>query len=341
MLRNKYRFIYMTLLGILLSFILTLFVPCENGPIPRLADFLQSVFITIIVWEGNLRIDSRLNHHYSWIKQPVKRILIHLPVSVIYSALIIFILSYFVNRFTNHILFNRKDFLQVSLVILGSLVLMSVLLLTIEISTQFFRHWKNSLVEIEKYRAENLQAQLQNLKNQINPHFLFNNLSVLSSLVYKDKDKAVEFINQLSKVYRYLLDNQNSELVTVEQELLFIRSYIFLLDIRFGHNLIIRTNIKKEDLSRVIPPMALQILIENAIKHNETSSEFPLSISVVSEEEKIIVTNNLQLRPQHEPGSQTGLQNIRARYQFFTALPVEVIQNPSSFIVKIPLLSTK
>ena len=153
--------------------------------------------------------------------------------------------------------------------------------------------------------------------------------------------KAVEFINQLSKVYRYLLDNQNSELVTVEQELLFIRSYIFLLDIRFGHNLIIRTNIKKEDLSRVIPPMALQILIENAIKHNETSSEFPLSISVVSEEEKIIVTNNLQLRPQHEPGSQTGLQNIRARYQFFTALPVEVIQNPSSFIVKIPLLSTK
>ena len=87
--------------------------------------------------------------------------------------------------------------------------------------------------------------------------------------------------------------------------------------------------------------MALQILIENAIKHNETSSEFPLSISVVSEEEKIMVANNLQLRPQHEPGSQTGLQNIRARYQFFTASPVEVIQNASSFIVKIPLLSAK
>ena len=196
--------------------------------------------------------------------------------------------------------------------------MMSILLLSIEISTQFFRHWKNSLVEIEKYRAESLQAQLQNLKNQINPHFLFTNMSVLSSLVYKDQDKAVEFINQLSKVYRYLLDNQNNELVTVEEELIFIRSYIFLLHIRFDQNLIIKTEVKKEDRAWLIPPMALQILIENAIKHNEASSEHPLAISIISEDEKLVVGNNLQLRPQHEPGSKTGLENIRARYKFFT-----------------------
>ena len=196
--------------------------------------------------------------------------------------------------------------------------MMSILLLSIEISTQFFRHWKNSLVEIEKYRAESLQAQLQNLKNQINPHFLFNNMSVLSSLVYKDQDKAVEFINQLSKVYRYLLDNQNNELVTVEEELTFIRSYIFLLHIRFDQNLIIKTEVKKEDRTWLIPPMALQILIENAIKHNEASSEHPLAISIISEDEKLVVENNLQLRSQHEPGSKTGLENIRARYKFFT-----------------------
>ena len=129
--------------------------------------------------------------------------------------------------------------------------------------------------------------------------------------------------------------------MTIDQELIFIRSYIFLLHIRFDRNLIINTDIKKDHLQRFIPPMALQILIENAIKHNETSSEHPLYISIVTEGEHLIVTNNLQLRPQHEPGSQTGLQNIKARYAFFTEKTVEVIQENQSFIVRIPILSSK
>jgi LytS/YehU family sensor histidine kinase len=304
-------------------------------------DFLISIAITIMVWEGNLRIDHWLNRKYPWITMPGKRILVHLLISTLYSAFIILSISFIFNRFTNSLAISGKDFLKITSIILAALVLMSVLLLTLEISAQFFRHWKNSLVEIEKYRAESLQAQLQNLKNQINPHFLFNNMSVLSSLVYKDQDKAVEFINQLSRVYRYLLDNQNNELVTVDEELVFIRSYVFLLQIRFDRNLAISVEVKKEDLARLIPPMALQILIENAIKHNEASSEHPLTISVYSAEEKLVVTNNLQLRHQHEPGSQTGLQNIRARYRFFTDRPVEVLEENNSFIVKIPLLSTK
>jgi two-component system, LytTR family, sensor kinase len=338
---DRKRFIYMILLGILITLVLNIFIPDKNWKIIHFYDFLVSIFITIIVWEGNLRIDHWLNQKYPWITSPAKRIIIHLVLSVGYSAISIFLAAFLFNCFSNELSFSGKDFVRVTLIILGVLVLMSILLLTIEISTQFFRHWKNSLVEIEKYRAESLQAQLQNLKNQINPHFLFNNLSVLSSLVYKDQDKAVEFINQLSKVYRYLLDNQNSELVTVEQELLFLRSYIFLLHIRFDNSLIIKTDIKKEDQLRLIPPIALQILIENAIKHNETSSEFPLLISILSKDEKLIVENDLRLRSQHEPGSQTGLQNIRDRYKFFTPNTVEVIQNTKSFIVKIPLLSSK
>ena len=328
----------MILLGIMITLALNLFIPGKEGKILHFYDFLVSILITILVWEGNLRIDHWLNRKYPWITRPGKRILVHLFLSVGYSAVSIFIAAFLFNLFSNELPFNGKEFVRVTMIILGVLVMMSILLLSIEISTQFFNHWKNSLVEIEKYRAESLQAQLQNLKNQINPHFLFNNLSVLSSLVYKDQDKAVEFINQLSKVYRYLLDNQSSELVPVEDELVFIRSYIYLLQIRFDRNLVITTEVKKEDLNKLIPPMALQILLENAIKHNEASSDHPLSISIVSEEEKLIVSNNLQLRPQHEPGSQTGLKNIRARYAFFTEKPVEVLQTKDSFIVKIPLL---
>lgn len=331
----------MFLLGVLITLGLNLYIPGKSGQIIHYYDFLISIAITILVWEGNLRIDEWLNLRYPWISGPGKRIMVHLALSVGYSALTIFIAAFLFNCLSNEMPFSGKEFVKVTLIILGVLVLMSVLLLTIEISSQFFKHWKNSLVEIEKYRAESLQAQLQNLKNQINPHFLFNNLSVLSSLVYKDQDKSVEFINQLSKVYRYLLDNQNSELVTVEQELLFINSYTYLLRIRFGSNLIISTDVKKADMARLIPPMALQILIENAMKHNELSSDHPLTISLKSADETLTVSNNLQLKSLHEPGSQTGLQNIRARYKFFTDKQVEVIKTTENFIVKIPLLSSK
>ena len=335
---NKYRFLYMILLGIVITLALNLLIPGKMGKIVHLYDFAVSILITIIVWEGNLRIDQWLNLKYPWIAHPAKRIAVHLALSVGYSAISIFIAAFLFNCFSNEMPFKGDDFIRVTMIILAILVLMSVLLLTVEISTQFFRHWKNSLVEIERYRTESLQAQLQNLKNQINPHFLFNNMSVLSSLVYKDQDKAVEFINQLSKVYRYLLENQTSELVTVEKELAFIGSYTYLLQIRFGQNISFKTIVKKEDLARLIPPMALQILIENAIKHNEASSERPLSISIESENEKLKVSNNLQIRTLHEPGSQTGLPYIRARYAFFTVVPVEVIQNSQTFVVKIPLL---
>jgi sensor histidine kinase YesM len=328
----------MGLLGVLITFSLNLFIPGRALADLHFYDFLISIIISVMVWEGNLRIDQWLNGKYPWLTYPAKRILIHLALSVGYSAAIISIGSFVFNSFTNTMPMSGKDFLKVTSIILGVLVLMSVLLLTLEISAQFFKHWKNSLVEIEKYRAESLQAQLQNLKSQINPHFLFNNLSVLSSLVYKDPDKSVEFINQLSKVYRYLLDNQSSELVTLDEELRFIRSYIFLLHIRFDRNLEVNITIANEHLALLIPPMALQILIENAIKHNEASSERPLSISIVSGDGKLTISNNLQLRPQHEPGSQTGLKNIKERYKFFTDQQVEIIQNIDTYRVEIPLL---
>jgi len=331
----------MFILGIIVTLALNIFMPGKSLMDARFKDFVVSIFITVIVWEGNLRIDQWLNQKYPWLTMPARRILIHLLLSVGYSAIFIFLASYLFNLVSNEIPVNGPGFWQVTLAILGVLVLMSIILLTIEISTQFFRHWKHSLVEVERYRAESLQAQLQNLKNQINPHFLFNNLSVLSSLVCQDQNKSVEFINQLSKVYRYLLDNQNSELVTVEEELNFIRSYLFLLQIRYSPNLSIIIDVRNGDLARMIPPMALQILIENAIKHNEVSSGRPLSISIVSGQGDLVVKNNLQPRLLQEPGSQTGLKNIKARYGFFTATPVEVINDSSNFIVKIPLLVKK
>ena len=337
---KKSRFIYMIIAGIGISMLLHLIIPFPDENHSKFFDFLISIFITIMAWEGNLRIDNWMNQKFPWVEKPGKRILVHFPTSVIFSSAAIYIPMYFFNIVICHAeaAGNDKTFM-VTTIVIGTLV--SVIILSIEISTQFFNKWKQSMIEAEKYKTESVEAQLQNLKNQINPHFLFNNMSVLSSLVYKDQDKAVDFINQLSKVYRYLLDNRNNELVSLENELAFIKSYIYLLQIRFDKNIIFHLTIEEQKRSQLIPPMAIQMLIENAIKHNEISEALPLTISIQTVENKIVVINNLQLRTNPEVSSKSGLQNIKDRYHFYTDRSIEIIQDNQSFIVKLPLLNAQ
>ena len=329
----------MIIAGIVISFLLDFIAGGKPHTHNRFFDFFTSVLITFAVWEGNLRIDHWMNLKFPWVTKPGRRILVHLPVIVIYSASIIYIAMLGFNKYVCDFPEATKDVFMLTAVIIG--VMVSLIILPIEIGTQFFGYWKNSLIEVEKYKTESLQAQLQNLKSQINPHFLFNNMSVLSSLVYKDQDKAVDFINQLSKVYRYLLDNKDRELVTLEDELAFIRSYTYLLQIRFDTNIKFEINVDTNTLQKLLPPMAIQILVENAIKHNEISEEQPLTVSVKSLGDVLEVNNNLQLRTNVESSSKTGLKNIIDRYSYFTDKSIEIIEKNNSFIVKIPLLHSK
>lgn len=339
MVKAKSRFIYMALVGALVFFALHLVVP-EHDVVPhnQLYDLIASIVVTVLVWEGNTRLDIILNETFPWQKSVKKRILVHLISSATYTIVVIYIAMLLFNRYICAFPEGQQSkFLTASMVI-G--LLTSFTILSLNISAQFFGHWKKSLVEIEKYKNQTAQSQLQNLKNQINPHFLFNNLSVLSSLVYSDKDKAVDFINQLSKVYRYILENREAELATLESELTFIHSYIFLLQLRFDKNIAFEINIEEGKKHLLIPPMSLQILVENSIKHNEISSEQPLKITLKTEGDFMIVENNFQLRSNHEPSSKTGLQNIKDRYSFFSEREIEIIQN-EKFIVKLPILQAQ
>jgi two-component system, LytTR family, sensor kinase len=340
--KKKIRFLIMVIVGVLISLVMKLAFPASMTKDINISDFLTSIVITIIVWEGNLRIDIWMNKKYPWLKHPWKRILVHFPACVIYSAFFIYFLSLLSKNMFHPGLDNMEagDYFRFAFIVLGILVFLSLFLLSIEVSVQFFRNWKNSQIDNERIRSEYLQARLQNLINQVNPHFLFNNLSVLSSLVYKDQDKAVDFINQLSKVYRYLLDTRDSEMVSLSQELEFIRSYVFLLKIRFEDKVQFRIDVPEDKLNAYIPQMSLQMLIENAMKHNESSENAPLRITIHTEKDMLVVTNNLQLQTVIETGLKTGLQNIKERYRFFTDIPVEVINDSNSFTVKIPLLKT-
>ena len=196
-------------------------------------------------------------------------------------------------------------------------------------------------LEVEKYKTQSANAQLQNLKSQLNPHFLFNNLSVLMSLVYKNQDNAVDFINELSKVYRYVLDNKNSELVGLQEELVFLEHYIYLLKIRFENSISFLIKIDTHTEGGYLPPMCLQMLVENTIQHNEVSQANPLKVLIYTENNHVIVENPIQPRSDKTESSQTGLKNIQSRYAFFTNEKIDIIQTEKMFKVVLPLILKK
>jgi sensor histidine kinase YesM len=202
----------------------------------------------------------------------------------------------------------------------------------------YMDRYKRIQLEAEQLKKASIEARLEALRNQINPHFLFNSLNVLSSLVYKDADTSAKFIEQLSNVYRYLLYNQDKKVVTVKEELEFIQSYLYLLKIRFGENLIIKNEIKTDSEKFYIAPAVLQMLIENAIKHNVVSKKNPLEIRLYSQNGSLIVSNNFQEKAIKEESTQIGLKNIQSRYLFLSNKEVEIQNSEGRFSVKIPLL---
>jgi two-component system LytT family sensor kinase len=200
---------------------------------------------------------------------------------------------------------------------------------------------KHVLVEREKLKKENLQSQLEILKNQVNPHFLFNSLNTLASVIPEDPKMAVDFVQNLSAVYRYILEIRNRELITISEELECIRAYEFLLRIRFGESLNLKIDLEPVYLEKQIVPLSLQMLLENAIKHNVVSKKRPLEISISIVENRVLVMNNLQPKIEPEKSTKTGLENIRKRYQLLSGKSIDVIQGSKIFTVALPLIETE
>ncbi|HMD00995.1 MAG TPA: histidine kinase, partial [Ferruginibacter sp.] len=205
-------------------------------------------------------------------------------------------------------------------------------------SIYFMNELKDSIEEKETLKRESLNAQLNALKTQVNPHFLFNNLNTLAAVIPEDPDLAVEFVQQMSKVYRHILDIKDDTSIPLKDELEVLKAYGFLLKTRFGRNLDIEINVPDEKLKQRIVPYSLQLLMENAIKHNIVSSEKPLKISVFAENGQIVVSNNLQMKNQVNESTGIGLDNIRNRYKLLGNKQVNVAASGENFTVSIPLL---
>lgn len=205
-------------------------------------------------------------------------------------------------------------------------------------TSYFIERWKDGLLRASKLEQEKSQVQFNNLKNQLNPHFLFNALTSLNSLIFEDQRLASDFLQQLSKVYRYVLQHEDKNFVTLATELNFIEHYISLLHTRFDRALKISVEVDPEYLPRAIVPVTLQILIENAIKHNVVDPSKPLRIDVLTIGNYLVVGNNLQPRKNVGASNKRGLNDLRSLYRYLTEKPLIVEAGDDRFFVKVPLL---
>ena len=284
---------------------------------------------------GITRIIAWLDKKHPWLQNPPKRLFLQLFSTLGFIFLVIGIVILIMTlasreQIPSWTIYETSIFMikiGVSFLILSMLVVHAI---------QFFRNWKKSVIMQEQLKREQLDLQYETLKSQINPHFLFNSLNAITSLIKKDPEKATLFVQKLSDVFRYVLEQKDKEITTVDAEMKFVESYIFLQKIRFGDNLMLNTDVKDWDKSVV--PLSFQMLIENAIKHNVISREFPLTISIYSKNDNYIAfTNNLK-KKDPVATSGTGLNNIRSRFSYFTSRPVIVSEDETSFTVEIPVL---
>lgn len=214
---------------------------------------------------------------------------------------------------------------------------MSVLLViskTIVLSSQS----KRDALEKERLKRQSLQNELAALRNQINPHFLFNSLNSLSFLVRKDQKAAVQFIGKLSFLYRYILQSKDQELITVKKELKFLESYIFLISQRYQENFSAKIKIDSSLYQNKIPMLALQLLVENAVKHNEISSDSPLVVNIFNESDWLVVKNNLQPRIGNVESTHTGLSNLNTRFRLYMDKDIIITKDGDYFTVKLPTI---
>ena len=295
--------------------------------------FVVSYTVFISVWEIMLIFHNWLSSKISLDKKPITNITIQIIFGFILGTLIVrTAISYFALRFGVHEINMLKNF---SVLIVFFLISIIYLIL---IGSYFFYQWKNNLLFHEALKREQAQVKFDALKNQVNPHFLFNALASLNSLIFENQQLASDFLQQLSKVYRYILQNKDKEVVSIETELNFVMHYIALQQTRYEENVNFEIQVLEADLEKNIVPVSLQILIENVFKHNIINSENKMLIELRSNGEYLTVRNKLQTKEQIEGSNQQGLENLKSLYRFLSDKEVQIYKGTDTFTVNLPLL---
>ena len=324
-------------LSVVLVIIAAVFITLEQ------IDAAASLYITAgwiiavvgLIFLGNKLITYLLDKKLPWLEYGNKRFYSQLSLDIVLS-LIIINLSYLIFKFL--LTEEAPDMGQITVMnAFGFIILLPTI--SINFGIQFLKNWKNAQLVSEEFQKESIKAELEALKNHLDPHFLFNNLNILSSLISKDQKLSQSYLEKFAEVYRIILQSSSEELVALHEELDFISAYMYLMEIRFEDTIQLEIDIKPENKQYYLPPLTLQMLIENAIKHNVITEIRPLKMKIECRDNYLVIKNKLQPKKvESKNSSKSGLKNIERRYSYFTDQKVQVIQNPESFIVKVPLI---
>ena len=329
------RLIGVPLVAVMSNFI---FYDPENSlhHISRIKALGFSLLECVMLWEVCRQVIIIARKRYPFLNQTGSRILFQVLWLVIVTVILRVALTYAydVSGFWGYAIPLRSYWVNTLVPFL-----FTVPIFAIYEARYLYHQWWTTYYEAEQLKKENLQSQLESLKSQINPHFLFNSLSTLSSLVSEDPKKAEWFIEELASVYRYLLQTNEQALNTLDQELQFVVAYFNLLQTRFGEGLELELDIDESHRAFLLPPLTLQLLIENAVKHNVVSPLQPLIIRIYTDEaDNLYVLNTLQKKLQVGPSSRKGLNNIIQKYRLLKQPEVVVKETDECFQVMIPLI---
>jgi hypothetical protein len=304
--------------------------------------YVTTLIITASIWIGNRFIMIWSRTRYPLFEENKKRLRFQSIIMILFTILATNVLGFALKGYCNFentiipghtlgdILFNSNSasfFCTLSVVAIYE-------------SVYYMGQLRNSVEEKEMLKRESLMAQINALKTQVNPHFLFNNLNTLCSIIPENPKQAVDFVQQLSKVYRHILEVKDEKSIPLKDEMAVLEAYAFLLKTRFGDNLEIIMQVDDATLQDKIVPLSLQLLMENAIKHNIVSQDKPLRILVKVENENLVISNNLQKKNQLIESTGIGLTNIRNRYKLITDKLITVTETLGDFTVSIPLIQS-
>jgi two-component system LytT family sensor kinase len=315
----------------------------------RSAIFRELIFVLVYcigLTEISLALAKFLDRKMRWQESPLTRLLLQFCVQILTTIIFLyFYMNTTITLFGDGRKFSDINSIAVRQTFVVS-VLLSILISLIYTGNFFLQQWKGALLESSSlnFKAAELkrialEAELESLKMQLDPHFMFNNFSTLSALIAEDQTLAQHFLEKLSRVYRYMIINVHKNIISVEEELNFANAYFYLIKIRLGENIKMELNLPDFVLKKGIPPITLQLLIENAIKHNTASRSKPLLITIAADDNgDLLVKNTLQRLNYNIPSTGTGLQNIESRYKLLSERLPEVTETDNVFQVKLPLM---
>jgi hypothetical protein len=302
--------------------------------------FMVQVFFMTCIWYLVNWLNEVLDKPFPFDRAPLKRIAIQIALTIAIVAPVIILVGSIIVPYVPP--FVTHQFIAVGIV----LFVVIIFLFNFGFyAYHFFKNWQNSVVEKSELQVkaaelekEKFNLQYHQLKNQVNPHYLFNSLTSLDGLIQTNPALASEFVRHMSKVYRYTLQHKENEVVSLQEEMDFIGHYKELLKIRYGTGLSIEDHLSETAREKGIVMVTLQLLIDNAIKHNIVQANEPLKIVIRNDDNDLVIENNVQLRKQIETSNKQGLKQLIDLYRYLSEKPVEIYQNDQQFKIKIPLL---